>query len=383
MKILIIHRSFALVGGAERVIIDKSNYLARQGHEVLLVSYEQGNHPVPYILDPSVQMKDLDCRFFTLSKIPLYKRMFLFLRLKQRLRNSLKKSIQHFQPQVIVLASDWQFLIKDVLAAANSIPVISEFHNAYDFITKKIGNNGNGLFVRLTRLYYMSSLKHFSRCSCLVVLTENDARHWRNHSNNVFVIPNPVTLYPDVIDDLPKEKGRIICVGRLNAQKRIDRLISAFQMIADRYPEWHIDVYGEGDMRTSLLQQIAESHLEGRIVLNEPIQTIFDEYKKSQFLVLSSEYEGRPLVLIEAMACGTPCVSFDCPSGPKEIIDDGVTGLLAENDNIDDLAKKMEWMITHERERKIMGDGARKAAAMYKPEIIMKKWEDVYTGIVI
>ena len=381
MKILIIHRSFALVGGAERVIIDKSNYLASQGHDIFLISYEQGNHSVPYSFNSSVQMEDLNCRFFTLSKIPIFKRMFHFIRLKRRLKNSLKDKIAIFHPQVIVLASDWQFLIKDVLDVSNSIPVIAEFHNAYDFITKKIGNNGNGLLVRLTRLYYKNSLKYFIRCYCLVALTENDARHWRKHSNNVIVIPNPVTLYPNVIDDFPKEKGRIICVGRLNAQKRIDRLIVAFKTIAKRYPEWHVDVYGEGDMKASLQQQIVDNHLEGRFVLNEPIKTIYDEYKKSQFLVLSSEYEGRPLVLIEAMACGIPCVSFDCPSGPKEIIEDGKTGLLAENGNIDDLAEKMEWMITHEKERRIMGDNARKAAAIYKPSLIMKKWENVYTGV--
>jgi glycosyltransferase involved in cell wall biosynthesis len=99
-------------------------------------------------------------------------------------------------------------------------------------------------------------------------------------------------------------------------------------------------------------------------------------------LVLSSEYEGRPLVLIEAMACGTPCVSFDCPSGPGEIIENGVTGLLVENGNINDLANKIEWMITHEAERKEMGRQARRDAAKYKMSVIMKDWEDLYVGVV-
>ncbi len=381
MRILIIHRSFALVGGAERVIIDKANYLSNQGHEVMLVSYEQGQHPLPYVLHQNVKFVDLDCRFFTLAKYSVIIRLYKFFRLKQSLKVSLQQKITDYSPNVVVLASDWQFLINIVLKAAHGIPVIAEFHNAYDFITKRIGDVDNGIKAKLTGIYYRMSLKYFKKCACLVSLTENDARHWKTHSKHVVVIPNPVTLYPDSVDDIPKEKGRIICVGRLNDQKRIDRLVTAFSQIANKYPEWHVDVYGGGDKKQALQEEIYSCNLQDRFLLHEPTKTIYDEYKKSQFLVLSSEYEGRPLVLVEAMACGIPCVSFDCPSGPKEIIEDGVTGLLAENGNVQDLSKKMEWMITHEKDRKIMGENARKAAASYKPSFIMKEWEKVYASV--
>ena len=382
MKILIIHRSFALVGGAERVIIDKANYLSNQGHEVMLVSYEQGQHPLPYVLQQNVKFIDLDCRFFTLAKYSVLTRLLKFFRLKQKLKKSLKHTISDYSPNVVVLASDWQFLISIVLSAAGNKPVIAEFHNAYDFITKKIGDVKNGMKAKLTGFYYRSSLKHFEQCACLVSLTENDARHWRRHSKHVVVIPNPVTLYPESINDIPKEDGRILCVGRLNDQKKIDRLVTAFSMIADKYPNWHVDVFGEGDKKATLQEQINSCHLQNRFILHEPTKAIYDEYKKSQFLVLSSAYEGRPLVLIEAMACGVPCISFDCPSGPAEIIDDGVTGLLAADGNVVDLAVKMEWMITHEKERKVMGEKAYVAAAVYKPSNIMREWEDLYTNFI-
>lgn len=380
MKIIIIHRSFALVGGAERVIIDKANYLCERSHEVMLVSYEQGKHPLPYKLHPSVSYVDLDCRFFTLSKYSILIRLYRFFRLKRQFRSSLRNAIVGFSPEVIVLASDWQFLINYVLDAAGKIPVIAEFHNAYDFITKKIGNKDNGIKVKITSLYYRHFLKQFRSCAHLVALTENDAKHWRKHSDHVSVIPNPVTLYPEVIDDVKKDQSRIICVGRLNGQKRIDRLVSAFSKIAYKYPDWHVDIFGEGDLKPVIQDQIDSCRLQNRIILHEPTKTIYDEYKKSQMLVLSSEYEGRPLVLIEAMACGIPCISFDCPSGPKEIIEDGVTGLLAENGNVDDLAYKMEWLITHDKEREEMGKKARLAALAYKPSVIMKEWERLYTG---
>ena len=194
------------------------------------------------------------------------------------------------------------------------------------------------------------------------------------------VIPNPVTHYPDVVDDVPKEEGRIICVGRLNGQKRIDRLISAFSMIADKYPKWHVDIYGEGDLKAALERQIQESHLQGRVVIHEPVKTIYEEYKKSQMLVLSSEYEGRPLVLIEAMACGVPCISMDCPNGPQEIIQDGETGLLVKDGDIKDLSAKIEWMIIHDVKRVVMGRNARDYAATRKQSVVMKEWKNLYVG---
>ena len=98
-------------------------------------------------------------------------------------------------------------------------------------------------------------------------------------------------------------------------------------------------------------------------------------------LVLSSESEGFGLVLIEAMACGTPCISFDCPPGPSEIIDNKVTGLLARNGDTQDLAEKMDWLITHDSERQEMGRKARIASRRYEPASILKEWEKAYTSI--
>ena len=381
MKILIIHRSFALVGGAERVIIEKANYLANQGHEVLLVSYEQGQHPIPYVLQSNVKFVDLNCRFFTLAKYPLLIRLYKFFDLKRKLCSLLQQTILDFSPNVVVLASDWQFLVGIVVKASKGIPVIAEFHNAYDFIIKKIGDVENGIKSKLTGFYYKRSLMQFKNCACLVSLTENDARHWRNHSAHVVVIPNPVTLYPESVNDIPKENGRILCVGRLNDQKRIDRLVTAFSMIADKYPAWHVDIFGEGDKRPALQKQICECNLQERIVLHQPTKQIYDEYKKSQFLVLSSAYEGRPLVLIEAMACGLPCVAFNCPSGPSEIVEDGVSGLLAREGDVVDLSSKIEWMITHETERNEMAKKSREAALAYLPSTIMEKWESLYMSV--
>lgn len=378
MRILIIHRSFALVGGAERVITDKANYLAKEGHQLLLVSYEQGNHPLPYELHPSVQYRDLDCRFFTLSKYSAPKHLYLYFCLKKRFKNNLRSVVHEFKPEVVVLASDWQTLMGTVINSVNPVPVIAEFHNTYDYVMRKVGTSEGWLKAKLTQLYYRQTIKSLGKCAQLVVLTDSDARGWRQHFNNISVIPNPVSLYPDVIDDIPKDPGRIIFVGRFNHEKRIDRLITAFSMIADKYPDWHVDIFGDGNEKQNLQNQIKEMKLEERVIIHEPTKAIFDEYKRSEFLVLCSEHEASPLVLVEAMACGIPCVSMDCPNGPREIIQDKETGLLARNGDVEDLSAKIKWLIVHETERLEMGKKARIYAATRKQSIVMSKWEDLY-----
>ena len=376
------HRSFALVGGAERVITDKANFLANVGHQLLLVSYEQGQHPLPYELHPSVGYKDLDCRFFTLSKYSLPLHIYHFFRLRNKFRKALRSTVEDFKPDVVVLASDWQTLMGAVVQSVNPIPVIAEFHNPYAHIMRKVESSENWLRKVMTQFYYRQTISNLRKCSKLVVLTEIDAQNWRRHFDNVCVIPNPVTQYPEVIDDIPKDNGRIIFVGRFNHEKRIDRLITAFSMIADRYPDWHVDIFGDGNEKEKLLRQVDECGLVKRVVIHEPTKAIYDEYKRSEMLVLCSEHEASPLVLVEAMACGVPCVSLDCPTGPRAIIKDGETGLLAKDGDINDLASKIEWLIVHEAERKEMGLKARVFAASRKQDVVMGQWEKLYTGII-
>lgn len=381
MRILIIHRSYALVGGAERVITDKANYLAKEGHQMMLVSYEQGSHPLPYELHSSVNYSDLNCRFFTLSRYSLPLRLYNFFRMRAKFKRALHKLIISFKADVVVMASDWQTLIDLVLDAASPIPVIAEFHNAYDYIMRNVEVSGSPFKQKITKAYYWQTLKHLRRCEKMVVLTQIDANCWRRHFDNVVVIPNPVTFYPEVIDDIPKDPGRIIFVGRFNHEKRIDRLITAFSMISEKYKVWHVDIFGEGNEKDNLLRQISKMKLESRVIIHEPTKAIYDEYKRSEMLVLCSEHEASPLVLVEAMACGIPCVSLDCPNGPREIIKDGVTGLLAKDGDVENLASKIEWLITHEEERREMGRNARSSAASRKMSVVMTDWENLYTSV--
>lgn len=373
MKIIYIVRSLHPVGGIERTLSDKANWMVGQGHQVMFVTYMQGNDSIYFPLDKRVQLYDLACSTFSLYKHPFFSRFFHFRKLQNRLRERLKNVLVNFLPDVVVVAiPSAEDFVWDLIKVTQNAKVIIESHVAFDYFL--IGKSFTD------RLLYVlfSPLKAIRRADLLIALTEHDASCWRRHRvKNVQVVPNPVTYYADNINDIKKERCRIIAVGRLTSQKRFDRLVEAFSRISDKYPEWYIDIYGEGELRCTLEDMIKSKGLSGRVNVMNFVQDIYSEYKHSQFIVLSSDYEGFGLVIIEAMACGIPVVSTDCPFGPSDIIDNGETGLLAKME-IEDLAEKMEWMMSHEKERGVMGAKAYKKAAQYRKEVVMPQWEKVY-----
>lgn len=372
MKAILLIRSLANPHGVERTITDKANYLVQQGHSVLLVTYEQGSHPFVFPLDSSVEHRDLDCRYFTLYRYSFLKRQLEALKMRRRFKDRLRELIADFQPQVLITTTYSTDFMSETMAASVGVPVIVESHSAFSY-----DQHGTSIFHKLWLHRFLQSLK---KSTLVVALTQGDAGFWRHYVSTVKVVPNPLPCFPEQADDSHRQANRILSVGRLYAPKRFDRLIEAFSLIADRYPEWFLDIYGDGEDRELLTAQIARLGLSERVHLKAVTNDIFSEYKKSQFLVVSSDFEGFSLVLIEAMACGLPSVSTACPYGPPEIVDDGVTGLLADL-SPDDLATKMEWMMTHDAERQKMGRQAREASAKYRKETVMRAWEAAYLSV--
>jgi len=372
MKIVFLIHSFAQPHGVERTLIDKANYLSNHGHTVTLLTYEQGSHPYIYPLEPSVKKEDLNCRFFTLYRYGLIRRRIEMIKMCRVFRKKLHSFVESYKPDLLVSTTYSREFMSEIMSVKSIVPIVIESHTsfAHDMV-------GKSLIDRFLNRCFLNVLKN---CNMLIALTKADAEDWKKFVNNVKQVPNPLTNYCEYTNQYSKLEGRIICVGRLSAQKRYDRLIDSFALIADKYPEWYIEIFGEGEDEKKLSEQIKRNGLQDRIKLNKPTSNVTYEYQRSQMLVLSSDYEGFGLVLIEAMGAGIPVVSTDCPHGPAEIITDGITGLLA-NKNVEDLASKIEWMIVHPDKRRQMGINAHKAVARYRIENVMQEWEDVYESV--
>lgn len=372
MKIAFLIGSLANAHGVERTLIDKANYLASKGHTVSMLTYEQGLHPIAFPLSEKVKHVDLECRFFTLYKYSFLVRQFKAFKLKTLFRKRLHSFLKDSQIQVLVVTAYSQEFLDDIMSVRKEVPVVVESHSAFFY-----DNHRKSTLVCLRNFLFIQTVR---KCNLLIALTKGDATDWKRYVHNVITVPNPLSYYCDDTTNLVRIDKRIVCAGRLYAPKRFDRLIRAFAEIAAHCPGWYVDIYGDGEDRGKLESLIKDLSMDNRIFLKSQTDDIFKEFKSSQFCVISSDFEGFSLVLIEAMGCGLPVVSTACPYGPQELIEDGITGILSDLE-VDSLAQKIEWMATHDSERKMMGNNAHLAAALYKKEIVMARWEAAYYSV--
>ena len=220
-------------------------------------------------------------------------------------------------------------------------------------------------------------IRQLRKMKYFIVLSHEDAAEW-TELNNVTVIYNPLSFFPEQQSDGMQKQ--VIAVGRYVPQKGFDRLISAWSIVSKRHPDWTLSIYGDG-MRQQLQQQIDELGISSTCQLRHSVQNIVEKYCESSIFVLSSRYEGFGMVIIEAMACGIPPVSFTCPCGPRDIIDDGKDGILVENGNVEELAKKISFLIKNEEIRKEMGRMARINVDRFKIEHIALQWKTLFESV--
>ncbi|MCR5680731.1 MAG: glycosyltransferase family 4 protein [Prevotella sp.] len=379
MKIVYIIKSFAMKAGTERVMSDKMNWLAEHGYNITMVTYEQGDNPLAFSLHPSIRHIDLGTCFYRLGRKMLLKRVPAFIKMRKEFRSRLQAMIDEVGPDIIISTTYSMKVMDIILSARTKARQIVESHVACYTIKKSYDYRNNPVMRVIASVYDKWMVGRVAKAEQLVVLTNGDADDWRTYTPRVAVIPNPVTACPEEILPHDGSGHRILCVGRLEAQKGFDMLIEAFALIANQCKDWFVDIYGDGSDKAMLTDMIRRNNLAGRININAPVSNIYDEYQRSEFFVLSSRFEGLPLVLGEAMSCGIPCVSFNCKYGPEDLIDDTETGLLVDNGSVKELADKMLWMINHRDERLVMGQKARQAAARFDKDAIMQKWHDLFS----
>jgi len=196
---------------------------------------------------------------------------------------------------------------------------------------------------------------------------------------NLSVIPNAA-----ITQTLPHKCGnhRVIAVGRLDYQKGFDRLLDAWALLPEELRKtWRLDIFGQGEWEQMLNEQIARLGIGGSAKINKPTNAIFEEYAASDFLVMTSHYEGFPMVMVEAMACGVPAVSFDFPCGPRDIIAPGLNGIITPEGDIPALAAEMQRLMEDPARLENMSAQARKISEAYSEDAVMARWNLYFTDM--
>ena len=377
MKIVYIYHSFILKGGIERVFCDKMNYLAQNtSYDVTFITFEQGNHPFAYKLNDRIKVVDINCRFVELWNYNIIKRNILNFILRRKLKKCLTATLKKESPDIVISTTEdikYNYCIFNL-----PYRFIVESHVHMKEIIKS-STKKQFIIHSISKIFFKWKLSKINKCKLLVALTDADKRDWSKVINSdIIIIPNILTFYPDKITDYSKRSKRILCVGRFDKQKGFDLMIKAWAIIADKHKEWKVDIFGDGELNNTLNGLIKNYCLDESITIHPATNHIYDEYMDSSIFAFSSRYEGFGLVLIEAMSCGVPCISFDCPHGPSEIITNGRNGLLVQNGNIDEFANSLDSMINNYEQRKFMSINARIDSQKYKRENIMPQWIELF-----
>lgn len=377
MKIFYIYTALVTKGGADRVITEKANWLAEHGYDVSVVTDTQlGRAPI-FPLSSKVRLIDLNIDFgkeyghsFGIRTILYYKLMYVY-------QKKLKRLIIKEQPDIVVtlLGREISFLTK----IKDGSVKIGEAHTTKSNIRNfHLLELKNFLFRMMTKYFRWKMDCQVRQLDALVVLTEQQIAHW---PTGVYkkAIPNALPFYPDVVSTC--ENKRAIIVGRYTEAKGYDYMIEAWRIVHQKHPDWTIHTFAMGEDEERVRAKILSYGLQDTIIMNPPTDNIMEEYLKSSICVVSSVFEGFSMVLIEAMACGLPCVSFDCPYGPCNIIKDGEDGYLIDYLNTQALADGICKLIEDEDLRKKMGSKGRTNVLRFSREHVMQQWVDLFDSL--
>ena len=369
-KTIAIHIHSLHGGGAERVTTHLASYLASQGHSVTLITTEDSKSDF-YSLDTRV-------RRVSLGRVKSqWKYSRKFAELLRRLR-TLRRTIRDTKPDVVLGVMTVNLLMVIIATVGLPVAVIGSERN-YPGL-KRLGFH----YALLRRLLYRFSTLHIAQ-------TDETAAWLRRHCGieRLTVIPNavvwPLSSGPPVL--LPQhlvqqEKCIILAVGSFSMQKGFDLLVEAFSEISDNLPNAVLVIVGgpgmkdrTGDQKTRIEELVARHNLADKVLMPGPVGNISDWYARADIFVLSSRYEGFPNVLLEAMAAGCAAVSFNCKTGPSEIIEHRRNGLLVPVENISSLAEAILDLATNTGLRSELSNAAKGVRDVYSQERIMKRWE--------
>lgn len=367
--------------GIERILTCKMNYIAENTSiQLFLSTYEQQSKELPFQLNNKIAYRPFNVLMPQRNKTSFGKWVYSYLQARHEFKHQFRLLLRNVQPDIVV-CTVYSYQVMDIIIKSCQnlgIKTIMESHTKGETITMARKFTYNPFLHSLFSLWdhkIMNSLKY---CHCVVTLTKQDVSFWQKYISHIEVIPNMLTITPKKVTDYGAK--RVISAGRYMTEKGFDRLINTWNLINKHFDDWHLFIFGNGD-KEQYQHMVNQYQLNDTVHLMPATKDIAEEFSKSSIYVMTSRYEGFGLVLAEAMSCGLPCVSFNCPYGPREIISDGEDGLLVEDGNITDLSQKIESLMSDVKQRESMGTKAIKNITRYNPEIIMNKWINLFQSI--
>ncbi|TGN39938.1 glycosyltransferase family 4 protein [Marinobacter confluentis] len=352
-------------GGAERVAALLSNHWAAQGHQVTLMPTFSGRGECLYSLDERVRLEYLADRVGGSKRSPLNK-LRRFIELRCVIRETAPHVILSFLSHVNIAAI--------VAAQGLGVPVV---------VSERTYPPSGQLSILLNNFRKWT----YPLANAVVMQTEQ-GRDWLATScprAKAYAIPNPV-VYPLPVGNplldpgtiVRPERKIILGVGRLSEEKGFPCLVDAYCRLANKFTDWDLILLGEGPEREKLEQQVKRLGLESRVYMPGRVGNLADWYERSSFYVMSSHFEGFPNTLVEAMAHGLPAVSFDCSTGPGDIIRHGIDGLLIPPvDGVPALCFAMEHLIQNGTWRKELAEAAKLVRRRFSMSRVAEEWDSV------
>ncbi len=356
----------------ERVLLNKAKWISeKKGWKVTIVTTDQHGRPPFYPFPEEIRMIDLGINYSEDNGKALPLKVAGYLSKRRKHKRLLMELLMGEKADLVVsLYPSESSFIPDIKDGSRKV---LELHLNKFF---RIQYGRGGLIGLIDRWRSGQDARIASRFDKFVVLTEEDREYW-GEMENIDVIPNAARELDSQGADVRNSK-RIIAVGRLDYQKGFDRLVDAWRIVKENgYGDWSLDIFGQGEWKEMLQERIDSYGLGDSLRLNAPTKEIEREYEESAMLVMSSNYEGLPMVMIEAMACGLPVVAFDFKCGPKDIIN-GENGVVVRNGDIEGLAKGMMRLMGDEELRGRMSEEARKVVEEYSEERVMEKWVNLF-----
>lgn len=376
MKIVYCTDSICYPGGIQNITITKANGLAQMGHQVWIIVTDN-KYPPLHPIDPKVQVINLDINYFEDDwKSKFYVIKSILIKRKQH-KKAISKLLNEIKPNVVISTgtSEKNFLAKIQI---ESKPVfIREIHSLKNYRLA----HARTFIDKITAIFgdwydYSWNIKNYDQ---IVVLTNEDKEiNWKNN-NKVCVIGNPITI---PIESSTLTSYKFITAGRLVYIKNHQSLINAWKIVNQKHPDWQLEIWGDGPLKNKLLEQINNLGLDHKVLLKGYTNDIISQMLRASGCILSSLYEGISLVLIEAMSCGLPLISYACPCGPKELIDHGKNGFLCEVNNEIKLAEYICTIIEDNTLRIKMGQASKKKAEEFQLDRILTKWINLFQTLI-